>query len=666
MTCRPPIRLNKHIVPVFIVSLFASVASRAHGGDSTIAVAFPVDSITIDGNLSEWPTDIQTYPVTHVDYGVKPGNHDDLSAHFRVGYNVDNRCLYFAVEVVDDSSVIDSSPNANWDTQDGCDIYVDGVHRAERSAVTQYCRFGNQNQVFGAGDLGDFDVAVVRQSTKRVYEWRVDLGKELVSNRSMAFDVTVSDKDPDGSFTWLAWSPGTQKVKSSARCGNVLLLLPGTPLGEVTGEVKWREPLPKPLPQHVRIQSRQLPKLWVRTRVDSTGNYAAKVPAGSYSVQADNTLEVRIDDSSKIDTEVKANAQVIADPLTVAPLRKPGLIGATGVLDRIESVDPTEIERFIQAYMEYYKIPGLSIALVKDGRIAYRGAFGVKNLATGEKVDNSTVFNAASMTKVVFAYLVNRLVERGVLDLDTPLHTYLPFDEVVRDQRYKRITGRMVLNHSTGFPNWFSGESEILFEPGTEFGYSGIGFVCLGNVVAHLTGKKLEDLTQEEVFAPLGIRDASFVWNERFEQLAASPHPDSTSPQSRWRPSEPNVASSLYISAANYAKFLVAIMNGEGLSEGTFREMLRPQNNVPRKDWGLSPSEKAAYGLGIVVEESPYGTWYSHGGSNPGFTSKFELHNDRSIGYVFLVNNQQAHNFNEDLRAFLITGKTGGRTTADK
>lgn len=652
-----PSWLNKYIAPVCLLSLFASILPSAYGNSGATAIAYPMDDITVDGDLSDWPADIQTYPVKQFEYGDKPVDDRDLNVHFRVGYNADEHSLFVAVEIVDDSSVIDRSPNANWDSQDGCEVYVDGVHSAERSAQAQYGKFGDQSSVFGSGRLDDFRVAVGRKGATQVYEWRIDLGDEPMSVRSLGFDIAVCDRDADGTFSWAAWSPGTQKVQSPDRCGDVLLLQPDTSFGEVFGEIQWRDPSQKPLPPRVHIRSRQFPNLWMATTVDANGRYTAKLPTGSYSVQASDSREVRVDDSVKVDVGVSANESTSADLLAVAPLPKPALIGDTGVLRRSSPVDSAEIERFVQAYMAYYRIPGLSLALLKDGQVVYRAGFGVKHAATGDKVDPSTVFNAASMTKVVFAYLVNRLVERGVLEWDTPLHTYLPFEPVAHDERSQRITARMVLNHSTGFPNWFSGKPEIKFEPGTAFGYSGIGFVYLGNVVSHLTGRKVEDLIEEEVFAPMGIQDASLVWKERFEELTAFPHPHPTSPQPPWRPSEPNVASSLYISAENYGKFLLALMKGQGLSGDALQEMLRPQNEVPREDWGLKPNQTASYGLGIAVEGSPHGTWYSHGGSNPGFTSKFELHDEGRTGYVFLVNNQQGHNFNQDLQAFLITGK---------
>ena len=241
---------------------------------------------------------------------------------------------------------------------------------------------------------------------------------------------------------------------------------------------------------------------------------------------------------------------------------------------------PGELDRFVQAYLDYFKIPGISVAVIKDSRVVYHRGFGVKNTATREPVTDDTVFEAASMTKPVFAYTVLRLVDRGVLDLDTPLYTYLPYDDIAHDDRYKLITARMVLTHRTGFPNWRSGKLDIKFTPGTQVSYSGEGFVYLGKVVEKLTGKKLVDLCREEVFAPLGIENASLVWNENVARLTATGH-GGTSPLPKGKPDEPNMAASLHVDAGNYAKFLIAVLQGKGLSEASAKEMLRPQVKIP-------------------------------------------------------------------------------------
>ena len=154
-----------------------------------------------------------------------------------------------------------------------------------------------------------------------------------------------------------------------------------------------------------------------------------------------------------------------ADLLRVTPIPWPGLIGAEGVLRRPGPVNPDELDRFVRAYLDYFRIPGISVAVIKDSQVVYHRGFGVKNAATREPVRDDTVFEAASMTKPVFAYTVLRLVDRGVLDLDTPLYTYFPYDDIADDDRYKLITARMVLTHRTGFPNWRTREARHQVHP---------------------------------------------------------------------------------------------------------------------------------------------------------------------------------------------------------
>ncbi|HWN93506.1 MAG TPA: serine hydrolase domain-containing protein, partial [Methylomirabilota bacterium] len=107
--------------------------------------------------------------------------------------------------------------------------------------------------------------------------------------------------------------------------------------------------------------------------------------------------------------------------------------------------------------MQESHVPGLSIAVIKDARIAWRGAFGVKDVESREPVDRDTMFEAASMSKPVFAYVVMKLCEKGVVNLDTPLTRYTPERFVPDDPRLDLITARHVLSHTSGLPNWRSG-----------------------------------------------------------------------------------------------------------------------------------------------------------------------------------------------------------------
>jgi hypothetical protein len=116
------------------------------------------------------------------------------------------------------------------------------------------------------------------------------------------------------------------------------------------------------------------------------------------------------------------------------------------------------------------------------------------------------------------------------------------------------------------------------------------------------------------------------------------------------------VAASLHVNASNYAKFLIAVLQGKGLSESSFQENLRPQVKTPDRPG-------TAWGLGIAIEETSAGTNYGHGGRNVGFTSHSVMYKDSGIGYVFLVNNDDAQKFDNVLNAYLITGKSGLKET---
>ncbi|QDV39091.1 serine hydrolase [Tautonia plasticadhaerens] len=626
----------------------------AYGQNGAHGLAYPAKGIVVDGDLGDWPEEARTYPIARVEYGDEPDGGDDLDARFRLAYDPEEGALYVAVEVRDDSVVPDPPGSVAWDAQDGCELYIDAPHASGGAAVSQYCRYGGRDELHGPADglEHEVDLAVARAGPRTVYEWRIAGDAGLGPDRVIGFDVSVADRDEDGSFSWAAWGAGTQKLDTPGRCGEFLLTTPETGLGEVSGRVEWEEPRPVPLVSRVRIQSVRSAPLWRTAIVDPAGSYEVEgLPVGPYSVHPVDSAELRVDPDPGVEVRVVADRPATADVLRIVPVPWPGLIGAEGVLLGPEPVNPEALERLVRAYLDYYKVPGVSLAVIKDSEIVYHNGMGVKDASTLEPVADDTVFEAASMTKPILAYLVLRLADRGAIGLDTPLYTYLPYDDIAHDDRYKLITARMVLTHRTGFPNWRTGELVLNFEPGTQYMYSGEGFVYLGKVVEHLTGKGLVDLCREEVFSPLGIENASLVWDEDVARVSATGH-NGTSPLPKDTPREPNMAYSLHIDARNYARFLIALVAGEGLSEAAHAELLRAQTEVPEEPGGW-------FGLGVRIEETPSGTSYGHGGRNVGFTSRSCFYKDQGIGYVFLVNNDEALKIDNVLGAYLIAGKSG-------
>jgi CubicO group peptidase (beta-lactamase class C family) len=281
---------------------------------------------------------------------------------------------------------------------------------------------------------------------------------------------------------------------------------------------------------------------------------------------------------------------------------------------------PAELEREIPRLMEQADVPGLSIVLIRDGKVAWHGAFGerdgVRDGKAGSLVNDETVFAAASLSKQVFTYAVLRMADRGEIDLDKPLCEYLPYPRLEHDERYRRITARMALTHTTGLPNWGGTPLKLLYTPGERYSYSGEGFVYLQKVVEKLTGLTLNELAQREVFGPLGMHRSSYVLKPELEGNIVIGR-DSVDQPHRLTMEEANAASSLLTTALDYAKFLTAELNGVGLKRETVQKMLTPAVEVKGK--GPGSEGKLFWGLGWGLERAGTGYRFWQWGDNGAF-----------------------------------------------
>ena len=306
-----------------------------------------------------------------------------------------------------------------------------------------------------------------------------------------------------------------------------------------------------------------------------------------------------------------------------------------------------KMDAFIKQQMDSLNMPGLSFAIVNDDEIVYHNALGVKNNETKEKVNDSTIFDAASMSKTVFSFFAMKMVDKGLIDLDTPLYTYMEYPDIAYDERYKSITARMVLSHTSGFPNWRfidqkgnynpNNKLSIQFEPGTKFQYSGEGYEYLAKVVAHLKGVKkneLQNLIKKEIFSPLGMNNSSFVWNDYIEKHRVDGHfrGKLNSGYSN-NAKDPNfkASASLQTEAKEFSNFVMALMNDKIISKKSRQELLKIQST----SLATKRSKERKYGLGIVIEKSAYGINYSHGGDNLSNTALYMFNKEKKVGYVF-------------------------------
>ena len=300
-----------------------------------------------------------------------------------------------------------------------------------------------------------------------------------------------------------------------------------------------------------------------------------------------------------------------------------------------------QIDQTVRQLLDSAHVTGLAVALLDRGKISYLRAYGYRNLATQAPLTPATAMYGASFSKAVFAYLVMQLVQEGQLDLDRPLAAYLPrplpeyaaYQDLAGDERWRRLTARMALNHTTGLPNWRWLEPDeklrFKFEPGGRYAYSGEGINLLQLVVETLAGQSLTTLSQARVFGPLKMTRTSYVWQPIFEANYALGYDEQGQALKKRRRTKPGAAGSLETTPADYAAFLVAIMRGQGLRPAARRELTRPQVRIPfQAQFGplatvAAPDSNRAiqlsYALGWGTFESPYGPAYFKEGHDDGW-----------------------------------------------
>ena len=310
------------------------------------------------------------------------------------------------------------------------------------------------------------------------------------------------------------------------------------------------------------------------------------------------------------------------------------------------------LETVVTRLMKDGDVPGLSIAVIKKGKVFLNQGFGVMNAATKEPVTDETVFEAASLSKSVFAYAVLKLVDAGKLDLDKPLSQYLGKPYIENDDRINLITARRVLTHTTGFPNWRPKDQalKIIIPPGERFSYSGEGFVYLQKVVEHLSGQPFDTFMKQMVFEPLGMKSSSYIWQPAYETLKATGHDSAGHPNEKRKNNEANAAASLHTTSLDYAKFVIAVMNGTGLKASTSKAMLSSQVKVDegcRNCTGTPPSGKLSpfisWGFGVGLQQTRDGLAFWHWGDNGDVHCYVLGYPEQKLGIVVLTNSGNGH-----------------------
>jgi CubicO group peptidase (beta-lactamase class C family) len=303
------------------------------------------------------------------------------------------------------------------------------------------------------------------------------------------------------------------------------------------------------------------------------------------------------------------------------------------------TISPAEIDASITRLMKAAEVPGIAIAAINRGQIVYLKAYGLRDTERKLPLTIDSVMTGASLTKAAFAYMVLQLASEGHLDLDKPVFQYLPkpltdypeYADLAADPRYKRITARMLLAHTSGFANWRSLEEDrklkIHFEPGRRFAYSGEGIGLLQLVVETTTAKGLQELMAERVFRPLGMTRSSMVWQQTFDSDFANGYDEfgrSLGPQKRTIAEAPG---SMQTTISDFATFMRAVLQNKGPTR-SLEEMFRPQIRIYAKHQFPTLANdtthdndaiRLSYGLGWGLYWSPYGEVFFKEGHDGGW-----------------------------------------------
>lgn len=318
---------------------------------------------------------------------------------------------------------------------------------------------------------------------------------------------------------------------------------------------------------------------------------------------------------------------------------------------------PASLHDALTALAERHHVCAVAVAVVRQRKLeAIDTATGCQPAVA---VDADSVFQAASLSKPVFAYAVLKLAGQGRLDLDTPIMHYLPqgyrhrFDplkaepsELVTDARLEAITVRMALDHSSGLPNWAGGPLRVDTVPGTAWEYSGEGYLLLQRAVEAVTGQPLDRFMRAQVFGPLGMHSSDFVFNAALAGRLLPGTKANGAPRATMRLAEPVAAFTLHTSAADYAKFLAAVLGDAALlAQSTGAPV--PVDSALGLEWGL--------GWGIAREGTQSYLW--QWGNNTGYRAFAMAGVASGDGFVMLTNSENGLALAQPLAQRLLPGE---------
>jgi CubicO group peptidase (beta-lactamase class C family) len=297
-----------------------------------------------------------------------------------------------------------------------------------------------------------------------------------------------------------------------------------------------------------------------------------------------------------------------------------------------DTFDVKAIDAYLSAQVQRANRVGLSVALVKDGKLVLAKGYGKRSLQEGRPVETNTLFAIGSVTKQFTCAAILLLAEEGGLSVRDPVAKYYP-----NLTRAKDITLLDLMNHVSGYPDYYPldfvdqrmqkpiAEDELLrqyaggkldFEPGANWSYSNTGYILLGRVVEKVSGDNLGAFFTRRIFTPLGMDNTFYELGAADRRLAtgyttfALSEPEAAQPEaSGWI----RGAGGLYSTPGDLAKWDLALMEGKVLKPQSYALMTSPRK--------LADGKSAEYGCGLAVRTQSGRQIISHNGAVSGFNA---------------------------------------------
>jgi CubicO group peptidase (beta-lactamase class C family) len=308
---------------------------------------------------------------------------------------------------------------------------------------------------------------------------------------------------------------------------------------------------------------------------------------------------------------------------------------------------PAALDRDVPQLLVETGIPSVSLAEIRDGRIAFVAAYGSQS--AGVPATTRTLYNIASLTKPLSAEVILRTASANKISLDEPMFRYWVDHDIAGDERHKLLTPRLALSHRTGFPNWRDGKTGLKFvsEPGAKWGYSGEGYQYVARFAENRIGIGFEALAKRYLFEPTGLKATSYTGQPWFEAHIAVPTSASGEALEPTIAKNYNAADLVYSTARDYATFMIDVLNDRGLS----REIANERNRIQVSMMDITcAGEKAkscptnvGFGLGWQILAFKGATLFMHTGKDEGiFTFAYLNRSDRG-GVVIFSNSDNGY-----------------------